>query len=77
MKAFTQHPATVGESYFEHMFRALKFGARMVGAGLGCMVHAVFPFLCEKTGSKMIDCLHSEMTEVKSRCPEHAHKKAA
>ena len=77
MRVFTEHPATVGESYFQHMFRALGFGFRMVGAGMGCILHAIFPFICEKTGSKMIDCLHNEMHEVKSRCKDAEIKKAA
>ena len=77
MKAFTDHPSRVGESYVQHMSRALGFGVRMVAAGLGCIVHAIFPFLCERTGSAMIDCLHSEMQAVKSRCEEVEAQKAA
>ncbi len=30
IRAFTEHPASVGESYGEHLFRATYFGTRMV-----------------------------------------------
>lgn len=61
MKAFTEHPASVGETYFQHMGQALSFSFRMIAAGLGCLVHAFLPFLFVKSGSQMINCLHREM----------------
>ena len=69
MKAFTEHPASVGETYFQHMGMAFSFGFRMVGAGIGCILHGIFPFLCEKSGSKMINCLHTEMVTNRDRRP--------
>jgi len=38
------------------------YGVRLLGAGLACMVHAVLPFLCLRTGSATIEHLHSHMT---------------
>ena len=35
IRAFTEHPASVGESYTEHLARAVCFGTRMVLAGIG------------------------------------------
>ena len=63
---FTEHPSTVGESYFQHLFAALGFSLRMMLGGLACMVHAFFPFLCIKTGSKCIDELHEKMVTNRS-----------
>ena len=60
-RAFTEHPASVGESYSEHLFRALGFGTRMVLAGLACLVHGVFPFLFVRTGSRAIAELNDRM----------------
>ena len=45
VRLFTDHPASVGESYAEHLVTASGFGLRMVLAGLACMVHALLPFL--------------------------------
>jgi len=60
-KAFTAHPATVGESYLEHMHSALGFSGSMVRAAVCCSVHAFLPFLFQKTGSRAIEDLHRRM----------------
>jgi hypothetical protein len=51
---FTKHPHSLEESYFEHLFFALKFGTTMLLGGLACILHAIFPFLFEKTGSNLL-----------------------
>ena len=51
MNPFTSHPATVGESYGEHLATATGFGSRMILAGIACMLHGIFPFLFVTTGS--------------------------
>ena len=58
---FSAHPASVGESYLQHLRVALGFAGRLLCAGLACLVHAVFPFLCERTGSNCILELHERM----------------
>jgi len=58
---FTDHPRDVGESYAEHAAMASGFGLRLLLAGMACLVHAVFPFLFEKTGSRTIVALHERM----------------
>jgi hypothetical protein len=60
-KLFTDHPATVGETYTQHFSHAGGFGVRMVFSGLACLVHAVLPFLFVKTGSNTITVLHDRM----------------
>lgn len=55
---FTKHPRSVGETYFEHLFMALGFAGRMAIATLVCLVHAILPFMFEKTGSKMVADLY-------------------
>jgi len=68
MSLFTDHPASVGESYFQHMGAAGSFGGRMVLAGLACMVHSLLPFLFVKTGSQTIELLYQHMV-VRRRHP--------
>ena len=58
---FTDHPASVGESYSEHLGHAVCFGLRMVFAGLACLVHGVLPFLFVRTGSRAISELNERM----------------
>jgi hypothetical protein len=61
IRAFTAHPASVGESYGEHLLRAMGFGLRMVLAGIACLVHGVLPFLFQRTGSRAIADLNDRM----------------
>jgi Family of unknown function (DUF6356) len=60
-RAFTEHPASVGESYCAHLFRAVYFGSRMVFAGIACLVHGLLPFLFVRTGSRAIAELNDRM----------------
>lgn len=61
MKAFTEHPESVGETYFQHMRTSFSFGGRMFVASIGCLLHGIFPFLCVKTGSNTIVKLNHNM----------------
>ena len=45
-RLFTEHPESVGESYFEHMGVALSFAGPLLTAGRAALGHAVLPFLC-------------------------------
>lgn len=55
------HPASVGESYFEHMRASLTVAARLAAAAAGCVVHAIVPGWCTTAGSNAILKLHSEI----------------
>ena len=61
IRPFTEHPASVGETYGEHLIRAVYFGTRMVFAGIACLVHGVLPFLFVRTGSRAITELSDRM----------------
>jgi Family of unknown function (DUF6356) len=66
-RAFSEHPATVGESYSEHFVTAGSFGWALLKASFACFVHAVLPFAFEKTGSKAITELHTRMVSHRAR----------
>jgi hypothetical protein len=68
-RAFTEHPASVGESYSRHCVCAFGFGARMVVAGIACMIHALLPFLFVRTGSRTIAELHERMITNRRAAP--------
>lgn len=75
--SFTEHPASVGETYFGHMFSALSFCGKMTLALMACLVHAFLPFLFEKTGSRMITELMDGMVHHRDKRDQQAKELAA
>lgn len=69
LELFTEHPASVGETYGQHLLRAWGFSLRMLAAGMACMVHGVLPFLFVRTGSRTVTELHDRMVVNRSRVP--------
>ena len=65
--SFTEHPASVGETYGEHMVSAWSFAARMALGACACLVHGIFPFLCVTTGSRTIRELYARMVSHRVR----------
>ncbi|MEH3159873.1 MAG: DUF6356 family protein [Sphingomonas taxi] len=61
MNPFTDHPASVGESYTQHMRVATGFGLRMIAGGVAALVHGICPFLFTTTGSRTIEALHGDI----------------
>lgn len=67
MRLFTEHPASVGESYFEHMVSAMGFSWRLFYAALMCLIHAFLPFLFLKGASVQVGILHGRMIDNRSK----------
>lgn len=61
LKAFTQHPEAVGESYLEHLGQASSFAGTMAVGALACFLHGLFPFAFQTAGSRRIRDLHERM----------------
>lgn len=53
-RLFTEHPDSVGESYFGHMAFAAWFAGQLAMAAGAALVHAVLPFLFETTASRIV-----------------------
>ena len=60
---FIKHPRTYGETYFEHFRYALKFGLTLILAGMACIIHSVFPWLFEYTGSNTVFNLTKKLSK--------------
>ncbi|MDJ0939299.1 MAG: DUF6356 family protein [Woeseiaceae bacterium] len=67
---FTEHPESVGETYGEHFVVAMRFSLSLFKAAFVCAVHAVFPWLFEKTGSRCITELHERMVSHRASSPD-------
>ena len=61
-RRFTDHPASVGETYGEHLAVASGLGFRLVLAGLACMVHGLLPWLFLHTASDAVRDLHQRFS---------------
>ena len=66
-RLFTDHPASVDETYGQHFLQALGFGLRMIWGGILCLVHAFVPGLCERSGSTVITELYDRMVAHRRR----------
>ena len=64
---FTAHPHSVGESYLEHGLFACRYGAKMTAGGLAALLHGVFPFLFQATGSRITRELAATLEESRAR----------
>ena len=81
-RLFTDHPASVDETYGQHFAAAMGFGLRMIWGGLVCMVHAIVPGAFCTKGSDMICELHERMVtnrrrNAQARAPHLETRKAA
>ena len=60
-RLFLDHPQSVDETYFEHMRFAGWFGLQLAMAAGAALIHAILPFLFERTASRIINRLHERM----------------
>ena len=71
---FAEHPRRVGENYAQHFRTAARFGLALISGGLACLAHALIPALFERTGSRTVKRLYSEMTARQPGMPRPAHE---
>ena len=65
-RLFLDHPKSLGMSWTEHGSGAVVIGARLVGAGLACIVHAAVPALFTETAGRTVKSLHNHMVQRKA-----------
>ena len=62
---FTDHPASVGQTYFEHFKFAINVSKSLLKAFSACLIHAVYPPLHKNTASATIAELHNRIAQRK------------
>ncbi|MDH3691872.1 MAG: DUF6356 family protein [Gammaproteobacteria bacterium] len=77
MSVLTKHLDDVGETYFQHLGHAMSFARAMFLGSLACFLHALFPFLFEKTGSGCISRLYDKMVINRRNLTPHKTKNRA
>ncbi len=79
---FTQHLREVNETYFQHFGMAIRFAGWMFVGALVCLVHAILPFVFERTGSRIVKNLNFRMVEARSakatsEVPQHSEMQSS
>ena len=59
---FTAHLSNIGESYGQHFLHASYYFVMLLTAAICALIHAILPFLFEKTSSQIILKLYTKMT---------------
>jgi len=61
-RRFTEHPASVEETYAEHFKVAVGFARTLAVAAGAAAVHAIVPAWCERSASRRIVELHEQIS---------------
>lgn len=56
------HPASVNETYWQHMWFAMSMSFRLFKAGAAALLHAFLPACCETTASREITAMHNKIS---------------
>jgi hypothetical protein len=65
-RLFLEHPRSLGMSWAGHGAGAVVIGARLVGAGFACLVHAAVPGFFTQTAGKTITGMYDHMMRRKA-----------
>lgn len=69
-KLFTEHPASVGNTYLQHMAFSLYLGFQGLMIFLAATIHSIFPFVFQTTTTrlnlKIYEVLQERMRQVES-----------
>lgn len=65
-RLFVEHPRSLGMSWAGHGVGAVAIGARLVGAGVACLVHAVVPGVFTQTAGKTVADMYDHMAQRKA-----------
>jgi hypothetical protein len=60
---FAEHPRSLGMSWAAHGVGAIAIGAKLIGAGAACIVHAIVPGLFTDTAGKTVIHMYDHMKQ--------------
>lgn len=61
LRAFSDHPASVGETYWQHARFAAGFSLQLFAAAFAALIHALIPPVFETTASRIVRRLHARI----------------
>ncbi|HEY8591590.1 MAG TPA: DUF6356 family protein [Sphingomicrobium sp.] len=62
-RLFSEHPRSLGMSWAGHGIGAVAIGARLIGAGAACLVHAIVPGWFTQTAGKTVTYMYDHMQQ--------------
>ena len=71
-RLFTEHPRSLGLSWYEHGVGAVTIGGKLIFAGLAAFVHALVPGIFTDTAGRTVTETYQYIQKIKagSRNPE-------
>ena len=64
---FTEHPASVGQTYLQHQRRAFRVARQLLVAAAAAVVHALVPALLTTQASDRVAEIHDEIHDLSGR----------
>ena len=64
---FTEHPKEVGETYFQHLRKALRFSLKLLLMSFQALLHAFIPCLCVTSVSEKVKKMSEVLESRKER----------
>ncbi len=65
-RLFTDHPRSLGLSWTGHAAGALRIGAKLIGAGLAAIVHALVPGWFTDTAGRTVTETYQYIQKIKA-----------
>jgi hypothetical protein len=65
-RLFTEHPKSLGLSWYQHGTGALKIGTRLIGAGCAALVHGVVPGLFTDTAGRTVTETYNYIQKIRA-----------
>ena len=65
-RIFSEHPRSLGMSWGSHAVGAVGIAARLIGAGVACLIHAIVPAWFTQTAGKTVTEMYDEMARRKA-----------
>jgi hypothetical protein len=62
IKGFTDHPASVNETYWQHARFAFGFSFTLFCAAFAALIHAIIPPFFETTAGRLVGALHVKIS---------------
>lgn len=65
-RLFTEHPRSLGIGWASHAAGAAAISARLIGAGVACLIHAIVPGWFTQTAGRTVTTMYDDMTRRKA-----------